>query len=85
MAYQLPIVSSRLKSTRPFVHEGENGYLVDPEDPSSHARAHISLLENPKEARAMGRYGQNLVDTKYNWEKMEKKLKKLYAEILHRE
>ena len=82
MAYQLPIVSSRLKSTRPFVHEGENGYLVDPKDPSSHARAHISLLENPNEAQSMGRYGQHLVDTKYNWDKMEIRLTKLYEDLL---
>jgi glycosyltransferase involved in cell wall biosynthesis len=82
MAYQLPIVSSRLKSTRPFVHQGENGYLVDPEDPASHAKAHIYLLKNPKEARSMGRSGQKLVEKKYNWKKMEKKLTNLYCEIL---
>ena len=82
MAYKLPIVSSRLRSTRPFVHEGKNGCLVTPEDPASHARAHTYLLRNPKEAQSMGEYGHHLVDTKYNWDRMEQRLYSLYDELL---
>jgi glycosyltransferase involved in cell wall biosynthesis len=82
MAYQLPIVSSRLQSTIPFVHEGENGYLVTPEDPTSHARAHVHLLCHPEKAQAMGEFGQHLVDTKYNWDRMEQRMYSLYNNLL---
>ena len=82
MAYKLPIVSSRLRSTSPFVHEGKNGYLVTPDDPVSHARAHIHLLRNPVEAQSMGEYGQALVDSQYNWDQMEQRLYFLYNKLL---
>lgn len=82
MSYALPIVSSRLQSTEPFVTNGKNGYLVDPTSPQAHAEAHLQLLNYPDEAETMGRRGQKLVDTTYNWDRMEERLLDLYAELL---
>jgi glycosyltransferase involved in cell wall biosynthesis len=81
MAYGLPIVSSDLPSTRPFVRDGENGYLVTADDPASHARAILALLREPGDARAMGRKGQEMVRARYNWDEMEKRLFALYEEL----
>ncbi len=82
MAYGLPVVSSSLASTRPFVRPGENGFLVTADDPSAHAGAILHLLRRPGEAAAMGRRGQAMVRARYNWAEMEKKLLKLYEELL---
>ncbi|MEA3376421.1 MAG: glycosyltransferase family 4 protein [Chloroflexota bacterium] len=82
MAYGLPVVSSNLDSTRPFVHDAENGYLVVADDPEAHAEALVKLLRNPGRARAMGRRGQRLVETRYNWGEMEERLLALYQELL---
>jgi glycosyltransferase involved in cell wall biosynthesis len=82
MAYALPIVSSRLQSTEPFVEDGENGFLVEPTSAHAHAAAHIRLLNRPDEARAMGNHGQTLVDTRYNWDRMEERLLELYDHLL---
>jgi glycosyltransferase involved in cell wall biosynthesis len=82
MAYALPIVSSRLQSTEPFVTNGENGFLVDAASPEAHADAHVRLLTNPEEAQEMGMRGQHLVDTQYNWDRMESRLLGLYEELL---
>ncbi|HSR28994.1 MAG TPA: glycosyltransferase family 4 protein [Anaerolineae bacterium] len=82
MAYGLPIVCSDLSSTRPFVHEGENGYLVAAEDPADHAQAILRLLRQPDVAAAMGRNGQELVRSRYNWDEMEQHLLTLYQELL---
>lgn len=82
MAYALPVVSSRLQSTEPFVSGGENGFLVDATSPQAHADAHVRLLTQPDEVRKMGKRGQYLVDTKYNWGRMEDRLLELYDELL---
>lgn len=82
MAYALPIVSSRLQSTEPFVTDGDNGYLVAPTSPQAHADAHVRLLSNPEHARALGQRGQTLVDTTFNWDRMETRLLDLYADLL---
>lgn len=82
MAYGLPVVSSDLPSTRPFVHPGRNGYLVAADDPAAHAEALLDLLQRPEGAAAMGKAGQGLVRTEYNWDEMEKRLLALYQELL---
>jgi glycosyltransferase involved in cell wall biosynthesis len=82
MAYGLPVVSSDLPSTRPFVQPGRNGYLAAAADPAAHAEALLDLLRRPERAAAMGRQGQELVRTRYNWDEMEKRLLALYQELL---
>jgi glycosyltransferase involved in cell wall biosynthesis len=82
MAYGLPIVSSDLLPVRPFVQDRQNGYLVPPADPAAHARAILDLLGRPEQAQAMGRTGQRLVSTQYNWDEMEKRLLTLYGKLL---
>ncbi len=82
MAYGLPVVSSDLPPVRPFVRDAENGYLVVADDPLAHARAILDLLRQPDRARAMGRQGQEWVDTRFNWDEMERRLLVLYSRLL---
>jgi len=82
MAYGLPVVSSDLASTRPYVNEGENGCLVTAGTPKAHAEAIVQLLSSPESAVAMGKRGQKLVRDHWNWDKMEKRLLMLYQELL---
>ncbi len=82
MAYAVPIVSSDLPSTRPFVHNGENGYLVPPTDPAAHAQVILHILQNPQQGHSLGLRGQELAKTIYNWDTEEKKLLAFYAQLL---
>ena len=78
MAYGLPVVSSDLASTRSFVQEGQSGHLVTADDPADHAQAILQLLHHPQDAASMGRKGQEMVLSTYNWDEMEKRLLALY-------
>ena len=82
MAHGVPVVSSDLDSTRPFVQHGATGYLVAATEPVAHADALRKLLQEPQVARTMGRRGQELVRTRYNWDAMGKRLLALYEELL---
>ncbi|MGH2536672.1 MAG: glycosyltransferase family 4 protein [Candidatus Promineifilaceae bacterium] len=82
MAYGLPVVSSDLPSTRPYVRQGRSGCLAPAGDPAAHAAAILSLMNDPAGAQAMGRLGLQLVASEYSWEQMEPKLLKLYREVL---
>jgi len=82
MAYRVPIVSSDLNSTRPYVQNGYNGYLVTPDNPEAHAEAIINILQNPAFGAVMGKNGQDLVNTLYNWNREEEKLLHLYNQLL---
>lgn len=81
MAHALPIVSSDLRSTRQFVQHGVNGLLVKADDPVAHADALLRFLEDPFLAAEVGRAGQYLVQTEYNWGVMEPKLLQLYRQV----
>ncbi len=82
MAYGLPIVSSDLPSTRPFVEQEINGLLVTADSPAAHAAALRRLLSDREEAAKMGRAGRALVETRCNWEAMVPRLLALYETIL---
>lgn len=84
MAYGLPVVSSDLPSTRPFVHDGVNGYRVRADSPDAHATAILSLLRDRDYAARLGWAGQMLVQERWNWQEMEKRLLRLVAELLNR-
>ncbi len=82
MAYGIPIVSSDLHSTYPFVQNGENGYRAQADDPAAHAEAILRILQNPVQGIAMGQKGQKLVRTQYSWNTMEARLYMLYDELM---
>ena len=82
MAYGLPVVTSDLHSTSPFVQEGENGFRVTPADPGAHARALLAVLQDPERGAALGRRGQDWVREEYNWDKMAERLLAFYEKIL---
>jgi glycosyltransferase involved in cell wall biosynthesis len=84
MAYGLPVVTSDLASVRPFIRQGVNGLRVKADDPVAHGEAILMLLENPERAWALGREGQKMVATRFNWDLMELRLLGLYEGLLGR-
>lgn len=82
MAYGVPIVSSDLASTQPYVHNGENGYRVAAAEPGAHAQAILTILRQPALGQNMGKKGQTMARTQFNWDEMEKKLAAFYQQLL---
>jgi glycosyltransferase involved in cell wall biosynthesis len=78
MACGLPVVASNFPELRKVVKEADCGILVDPTNVDKIADAISYLLEHPEEAKRMGENGRRAVEEKYNWERMEEKLLKLY-------
>jgi glycosyltransferase involved in cell wall biosynthesis len=82
MAGGLPVIASNFPVYRSFVESSRCGLLVDPLSSTAIADALVWLLENPDEAGAMGRRGQQAVNEKYNWEHEAETLVQTYAELL---
>jgi glycosyltransferase involved in cell wall biosynthesis len=51
MASGLPVVAAKAGALPELVHEGENGFLVDPYDPMGFADAAVSILKNKSLAK----------------------------------
>jgi glycosyltransferase involved in cell wall biosynthesis len=61
------------------------GLIVDPSKPEEIARAMGYLIEHPDEARRMGENGRRAVLEKYNWEKENEQLLRIYDAVLRTE
>lgn len=82
MSAGLPVVTSNFPLWREIVEGNKCGICVDPEDIDEIASAIQYLVDNPIEAERMGGNGRKAVMEKYNWEQEEKKLLKLYKNLL---
>ena len=83
MAYKLPVVSSDLPSTRPFVPP-DVGLLATADDAAAHAAALLRLLGDPATAERLGAAGRRRVAAQWNWEAMEPRLLDLYEAVLEK-
>lgn len=81
MACGLPVVISDFPPNREVVAGADCGILVDPTDADSIAAAIAHLVANPTEAHRLGQNGRRAFKKQYNWEELEMRLLKLYAEL----
>jgi glycosyltransferase involved in cell wall biosynthesis len=83
MAYSFakPVVASAVAGLAEVVKDGETGLLVPPADPEALAQALLVLLRDPLRAQRMGRQGEDLVKTQFNWADIGRKIASIYTDI----
>jgi glycosyltransferase involved in cell wall biosynthesis len=82
MAAKLPIVASRVGGVPEMISNGQNGFLLPPENVDGLVKACTHLLENPEKRLDMGMEGWKTVNRKFSIERQVKKLKELYLDQL---
>jgi len=82
MSAGLPIVISNFPFWREIVEENSCGICVDPFNSKEIADAIEYIINHPKEAEKMGENAKKAVLEKYNWGIEEKKLYKVYEELI---
>jgi len=81
MSVGIPVISANYPLWRQIIEQNHCGICVNPRDSIAIADAIRFILQNPKEAEAMGKNGKKAVESIYNWEKEEEKLLTLYEEL----
>lgn len=66
MAMEKPVIATRAGGVPEFVRDGEVGILINPGDYQALARELLRLMNNPEEARAMGKRARNYVVNNYD-------------------
>lgn len=82
MANYTAVVSSDIPGPNAVMDVGQSGLLVPKQDPEALANAIIQILSDPEKAKAMGRRGRELVETKYNWKTIVQQVIGIYKETL---
>lgn len=80
--FQKPVVAARSGGIPDIVTDGENGFLVDPDNPDEMARAFKKLLSDANLKDRMGKKGHQSYLEKFSPEKLAEKFGRLYAEII---
>jgi glycosyltransferase involved in cell wall biosynthesis len=80
MASGVPVVATNVNGAPEAIRNGLNGYLLPPGDRAGMAKKIIYLINNPEEARKMGRKGRELVEEFDIW-KMVKQQEVLYHNL----
>lgn len=81
MAAGLPVVASRVGGVPDLVADGENGFLVPPDDPPALAAAVDAILSDPALARRMGAEGRRRCG-RFGVEAMIAKIDALYRDLV---
>lgn len=84
LSASIPIICSDFAHWRSLLKDSNCAIFVNPLDPQEIANAIDWVTEHPVEAMEMGRRGEHIVETKFNWENEEKKLIDLYAKLCNR-
>ena len=81
MSAGIPVISSYFPLWKVIVEKNNCGLCVNPKNSKEISKAINWLLDNPSKAIEMGLNGRKAVEEKYNWEKEEGKLFKIYGEL----
>jgi len=82
MAAGLPVIASNFPLWRDIIESAQCGICVDPTNPDDIRQAISRMIGDPDGCRQMGENGRRAVLELYNWAAEEKKLLRLYQNIL---
>lgn len=82
MGMERPVVATAVSGNPELIEHGRNGLLIPSADPKALATAVTWLLENPQEAKAMGKASKSTVAGEFSVKKMVEKTEEVYRSIL---
>ena len=81
MALSKPVVATDVGGCSELIANGENGFLIKPEDDTGLSRAVISILKNPEFAEKMGNNSRKKVE-QFSVDKMVERTEELYEKLV---
>ena len=85
MACRCPVIATRVGGMIDIISEGQNGVLVERDDPKALAEAILELLCNPERRQAMGIYGRQKILELFTWQRIADSLFEKYRRLLERQ
>ena len=78
MACGVPIIATKVGGIPEMVSHGENGLLVEPNDPKALSEALMRLFGYPEAMREMGKNGRARAERVYDWGVIAQKISEVY-------
>jgi glycosyltransferase involved in cell wall biosynthesis len=77
----LPVLSVDYPHRQVYIEESQSGLTVPAEDIQAHVDAILWFRDHPRERKAMGQRGRNMVLNHYIWEREREKLLAFYRQL----
>jgi glycosyltransferase involved in cell wall biosynthesis len=81
MASESPIVATNVSGIPEQVYNGENGYIIEPNNPNSLAKKLKLLMENRQKRQVMGGKSREIAVSQFSWEAITEEYLKAYPEV----
>ena len=78
----LPVISTKVGGIPEFIVNAQNGFLIDVGDSRQLAQRILTLLQDPKFAKEMGKRGRALIEEGYDWSLITDQVIALYHKLL---
>ncbi|MGQ0812311.1 MAG: glycosyltransferase family 4 protein [Nitrospiraceae bacterium] len=82
MASGVPVVGTRVDGAEEVIHDGVNGFLVDPGDVTGLSQRVLTLLMDPSRAKNMGRQGDMLLGQEFDIWHMVRQQEREYGRLI---
>jgi len=82
MSAGIPVLSSTIPLWQEIVDKAQCGLCVDPQNAAAIREAILWVMDNPREAKAMGLRGMEAVQRKYSWDVEAGRLIGVYEDLL---
>lgn len=82
LASQVPVVAFDVGGVSESIKNYETGFTVPVRDVKSMTKRIVSLLENDKDRKRMGRVGRKIVEKNHSWEKNTSRIESIYRSVV---
>ena len=77
-----PVIGADIGPTRDVIHDGVDGVLVKPNDPTALAEKIIALLSDPLRREQMGQSGKKKTLARFTWNRIIDKMEHIYRDVV---
>ena len=74
LAFARPVIITNVGEAMNYLEDGENAYIVEPNDTDSIANKILDILNHPDEAEKIGKAGQEVAKNVFNCDIQAKRL-----------
>jgi glycosyltransferase involved in cell wall biosynthesis len=78
----LPVISTNVGGIPEFLVDNQNGFVIEPRDPTQLTQRLLTLLQDAKLAKEMGDRGRKLIEEKFDWRLITSQVIDLYHKLL---
>jgi glycosyltransferase involved in cell wall biosynthesis len=82
-ASETPVIGANIGATPEVINDGQDGLLVEFDNPSDIAEKILTLLRNQKLSKQLAENGRKKVKSKFTWQKIAMKTHNIYQNIIN--